>query len=94
MRQVFVVLLLCLLAACTTPGQTTFDETTYGINRAPNTARRGSEDFCRTYGNQSAANRIESSQGERGTGTSGFSIFLAQNEGKRAYERCLSGGTS
>ncbi len=94
MRTLLVVSLSVILAGCAVSDPTTFDETAYGINRRPNTAPRGSDAFCRTYGQQSAANRIESSRGTNNQGPSGFDKFIAREEGERAYRRCVAGRTN
>lgn len=82
-----------LSAGCTprTPyhGVTPFPDTDAGPNRAP----RGSREFCRTYGKQTAANRAESS-GFDGHGPNGLDIQNAKREGERADRRCLSGRTN
>jgi hypothetical protein len=68
--------------------------TSFGVNRPPNREPRGSEAFCRVYGEQTAANRVENSRGSRSNSRTGFNIFLARQEGERAYRNCLAGRTN
>ncbi|KAB0681914.1 hypothetical protein [Aureimonas leprariae] len=64
------------------------------VNRGPNTAPRGSEEFCRTYAQQTAVSRIEAARNGNGGGANGFDRLRAEQEGDRAYERCRSGRTN
>jgi hypothetical protein len=65
----------------------------YSRIAVPNTAPRGSEAFCRTYGQQTSTSRAFSSA-PAGKGPSGYDRTLAQVEGERAYQRCLTGRTN
>ena len=68
------------------PDITPFPNTYASANREP----RGSDAFCRTYGRQSAANRLKSLETD-GRGPSGIAVQQARREGDRAYARCRSG---
>lgn len=56
-----------------------------------NTAPRGTREFCRIYGQQTADNRYRSSSGVNGREPSGVDIPRAEREGERAAARCMTG---
>lgn len=56
-----------------------------------NTAPRGSPEFCRIYGQQTADNRLRMSSGFGGRGPRGMDFANARLEGERAAARCASG---
>ena len=95
----FLIPVTCLvLAGCSTQnaGRTagvvsvpSFSD--YLLPPRPYTAPRGSADFCRNYGQQSANNRLRSSSRSGGRGPSGFDFYLARDAGERAAARCRSG---
>ncbi|KQT46255.1 hypothetical protein ASG43_11535 [Aureimonas sp. Leaf454] len=100
MPRAIVPLAFLLLAL---PGCTAAPDRESGISTLPssyvlppraNTAPRGSEAFCRTYGQQTASNRLRSSTRNGGRGPSGFDTVLAEREGERAIARCLAGRTN
>lgn len=57
----------------------------------PNTAPRGSREFCRIYGEQTAENRMRSSRGFNGRGPNGMDFASAELAGERAFRRCATG---
>jgi hypothetical protein len=83
MRKMLLVLALASLAGCT------------AVQMPPSPASqapRGSEAFCRYYGDETTKRRVMDS-GSVGHGPSGFDRHLAARAGDRAYQRCLSGRT-
>jgi hypothetical protein len=87
------IALNCLLAGCTAATPYIGTDAPL-VDRGPNTAPRGSEEFCRTYAAQTTVNRIEMSRNGNGGGPNGFDRHLAGLEGERAFERCRSGRTN
>jgi hypothetical protein len=91
------MLLLIALGGCVAPEEKSVISTlpsSYILPPRPNTAPRGSAEFCRVYGQQSASNRLRSSTRSGGRGPSGFDTFLAEREGERAIARCRAGRTN
>lgn len=92
MRWISLAVLL-LLTGCVAPPPNLGDERIH-LNRGPNTAPRGSEEFCRIYAAQTTVDRIEMSRNGNGGGANGFDRYLARQEGDRAFARCRSGRTN
>ena len=94
MRRFAPIVLLVLLAGCTGDGTTRYPDPSpiYGARVSANREARGSEAFCQNYGRQTAGNEFEGNR-DSGDGIGGDLIARRQAEdaGKRAYRRCLSG---
>jgi len=90
-----LILAAGVLAGCTAAGPQGGPDFTPSHSRlvAPNNAPRGSEEFCRNYGQQTSTNRAFAAAPD-GRGPRGNDRALARLEGERAYQRCLSGRTN
>ncbi|MBE7186028.1 MAG: hypothetical protein INR68_16650 [Methylobacterium mesophilicum] len=88
------MLLACLMAGCAATPAPYVNELAIHTSRGPNTAPRGSEEFCRIYAAQTTVSRIEMSRNGHGGGANGFDRHLARQEGDRAFERCRAGRTN
>ena len=95
MKRAILLISAALLAGCNTAPPRSGPDFTPSYSRItqPNTAPRGSEEFCRTYGQQTSTSRAFSSSPD-GRGPRGFDRASASVEGERAYHRCLSGRTN
>lgn len=94
MKPCMIVLLLLGLGGCVAEGQPSgisVSSGSYLLPPRPNTAPRGSAEFCRIYGQQTADNRMRGSSGFNGRGPSGADFAGAELEGRRAAARCASG---
>lgn len=94
MKPLILITASLLLAGCNATPRTGPDFTP-SLSRIslPNAEPRGSEAFCKTYGQQTSTTRAFAAA-PAGEGPRGYDRALARAEGERAYRRCLSGRTN
>lgn len=95
MKTLLIAGLLLALGGCAATKKPEFDisvsPSSYLRPPQANKAPRGSREFCRIYGQQTADNRVRSSRGTGGRGPRGMDFASARLAGERAAERCASG---
>ncbi|KQT64073.1 MULTISPECIES: hypothetical protein [unclassified Aureimonas] len=95
MKSWLVALTVLCLSGCVSeprsPYAISLSPSSYLRPPQPNTAPRGSVEFCRNYGRQTAENRMRTARGFNGRGPNGMDLASAEQAGERAALRCASG---
>ena len=86
---------MTLLAGCTQVTPYPNYNPIHGAEVSANRQPRGTRDFCRKYAQQTAGNAYENriDRGEDSLGAGLITRQRAEEEGRRAYRRCLAGRT-
>ncbi|SKA17869.1 hypothetical protein [Consotaella salsifontis] len=95
-NRIVVILAVLALTGCTTAESQSFlpDPSGHRIHRPARVAPRGSEAFCRNYGEQTAQNAYEDYRDDDDDATIARDLIAQQNAekvGRSAYLRCKQG---